>query len=146
VSTDKGARTLARVDDATFVTYCPLAGGYRMRSPRAPLHHIPRMVRLAHGRPLVIQEAGHSSAPRLGGSPSAKAAFVRNVFAAWNRAPGAIPFGSFYSLFDLPAAECRDRAAATTFLCSLGLQRRDGRAKPAWAALRAGATAIRGRP
>ena len=69
----------------------PALRGYRMRPPGAPLRDLPRMVRIADGRPLVLQEAGYSSSPRLGGSPSAQATFVRNVFAAWDRSPTAIP-------------------------------------------------------
>jgi len=96
------------------------------------------MARLAHGRPVVLQEAGYSSAPRLGSSPAAQASFVRNVFAAVDREAGAIPFLSFYTLFDLPAADCHAHSSAVTFLCSLGLYYRDGRPKPAWAAFRTG--------
>jgi hypothetical protein len=136
------ARTLARLGDATILTYYPLVGDYRMRSARAPLHDIPRMVRIAGGRPLVLQEAGFSSARRLGGSPAAQASFVRNVFAAWGRFPRAIPFGSFYSLYNLPASACRGGSAAVTFLCSLGLHFRDGRPKPAWEAFRDGAATL----
>lgn len=132
------ARRLARLGETTIVTYYPLVHGYRMRSPRAPLRDIPRMVRLAGGRPLVMQEAGYSSASRLHGSPTAQANFVRNVFAAWDRLPRAIPFLNFYTLFDPPAGECAGMSDAQTFFCSLGLHDRDGRAKPAWAAFSSG--------
>jgi hypothetical protein len=138
------ARALARLGDATILTYYPLVGDFRMRSPRAPLHDIPRMVRIASGRPLVLQEAGYSSALRLHSSPSAQASFVGNVFAAWARFPRAIPFLSFYSLFDLPAIDCRGRSNELTFLCSLGLHFRDGRPKPAWSAFRRGVEEVRG--
>jgi hypothetical protein len=133
------ARRLADLGDATILTYYPLVGGYRMRPPGAPLRDVPRMVRLAHGRALVVQEAGYSTAHRLGGSPAAQARFVRNVFASADRFPGTIPFISFYSLFDLPARDCRGRSPEVTFLCSLGLRYRNGHPKPAWAAFRAGA-------
>ncbi len=138
------ARRLARLGETTVVTYYPLVHGYLMRSPRAPLRDVPKMVRLARGRPLVMQEAGFSSASRLHGSPAAQATFVRNVFAAWNRLPWAIPFLSFYTLFDLPASDCGDRSDAQTFFCSLGLHDREGRAKPAWAAFGSGVEAVRG--
>ena len=132
------ARRLSSLGDATILTYYPLVDGFRMRSPRAPLGDIPQMTRLAHGRPLVLQEAGYSSSPRLHGSPSRQAQFVRNVFAAVERFPHAIPFLSFYSLFDPPARECRGRSDEDVFLCSLGLRSRNGHPKPAWAAFRAG--------
>jgi hypothetical protein len=131
------ARKLARLGDATLLTYYPLVGDHRMRSPGAPLRDIPRMVRLAQGRPLVLQEAGYSSAPRLHSSPSAQARFVRNVFTASDRFPEAIPFLSFYSLYDLPAPACHGRSPQVTFLCSLGLHYRNGHAKPAWKVFRA---------
>ena len=86
----------------------------------------------------VLQEAGYSSAPQLGSSPSAQASFVRNVLSAANRTPAAIPFVSFYALLDEPAVQCRDHSDAVTFFCSLGLNRSDGRPKPAWAAFRKG--------
>jgi hypothetical protein len=133
------ARSLADLGGATILTYYPLLGGYRLRSPGAPLHDVPRMVRLAHGRALVVQEAGYSTARRLGGSPSAQARFVRNVFASADRFPGAIPFISFYSLFDLPAGDCRGHSPEVAFLCSLGLHYRNGHPKPAWAEFRGGA-------
>lgn len=91
------ARTLAELGAATIATYYPLVDGYRMGPPRAPLHDIPQMIRLANGRPLVLQEAGYSSARKLNGSPSAQATFVRSVFWAARRSPGAIPFLSFYT-------------------------------------------------
>jgi hypothetical protein len=133
------ARSLAKLGDATILTYYPLAGSYRMLPPSAPRRDVPRMVHLAHGRALVVQEAGYATARRLGGSPAAQAEFVRNVFASADRFPGAIPFISFYSLFDLPARDCADRSPEVAFLCSLGLHYRNGHPKPAWAAFRAGA-------
>jgi hypothetical protein len=139
------ARALARLGDATILTYYPLGDGYRPRSPRAPLTDLPRMVRLAHGRPLVLQEAGYPSAGRLHSSPAAQATFVRNVFAAWQRHPRAIPMVSFYTLFDLPATACRreDELDQMAFVCSLGLRTRDGHAKPAWNAFTAGVSGVR---
>ena len=68
---------------------------------------------------------------------------MRSVFDAWSRAPGRIPFLSFYSLFDLPAVDCRGRSDQTAFLCSLGLHDRAGRPKPAWRAFRAGVRTVR---
>jgi len=140
------ARRLARLGDATIATYYPLVHGYRMRAPRAPRHDIPQLLRLAHGRPLVLQEAGYSSDPRLGGSPSAQARFVSNVISESSRSGASIPFLSFYALFDLPADECGGSSDAATFFCSLGLNRSDGRPKPAWRAFRVGVRAAAGTP
>lgn len=138
------ARTLSGLGDATVLTYYPLVDGFRMRSLRAPLSDIPRMVRLARGRPFVLQEAGYSSSRRLDGSPAAQARFVRNVFAAADRHSQAIPFLSFFSLYDLPAGDCRGHLDEEVFLCSLGLHSRNGHPKPAWAAFLRGVQGVRG--
>jgi hypothetical protein len=90
-----------------------------------------------------MQEAGYSSASRLRGSPNAQATFVRNVFAAWNRLSRAIPFLSFYTLFDPPARDCGGGSDAQTFFCSRGLHDRDVRLKPAWAAFSSGVEEVR---
>jgi hypothetical protein len=135
------ARALAQLGNATIVTYYPLGAGYRPRPAASPLADIPAMVALAHGRPLVVQEAGYPSASSLHSSPFAQAAFVRNVFDAWNRTPRAIPFLSFYTLFDPPAREC-GQTEALAFLCSLGLRDGNGRPKPAWSAFRTGVRSI----
>ena len=139
------ARTLSKLGDATMLTYYPLGDGYRPRPPRAPLTDLPRMVRLAHGRPVILQEAGYPSSARLHSSTTAQATFVRNVFAAWHRHPRAIPLISFYTLFDLPATTCQQENTLdqTAFLCSLGLRARDGHPKPAWNAFTAGVRGLR---
>jgi hypothetical protein len=139
------ARRLARLGNATILTYYPLGAGYRPRSPRSPTADIPTMVRLARGRPLVIQEAGYPSARTLHSSPARQATFVKAVFAAWNRHPRAIPFLSFYTLFDAPARDCATagRVPSLAFLCSLGLHDRDGRPKPAWPAFTTGVRSVR---
>jgi hypothetical protein len=137
------ARRLARLGNATILTYYPLADGYRPRSPRSPRTDLPRMIGLAHGRPVIVQEAGYPSSPHLGSSPAAQSTFVHSVFDAWARAPRRIPFLSFYSLFDLPPSDCTGRSDQTAFLCSLGLRDRHGRPKPAWRAFRAGVRGVR---
>lgn len=131
------ARTLSRVGRATILTYYPLGAAYRPLAPDAPLQDIPTMVRLAAGRPLVLQEAGYPSAGRLGSSPTKQAKFVRNVLAASSRYAQRLPFVSFYSLFDPPASACRGAYThnADAFFCSLGLHTRSGQPKPGWAAL-----------
>ena len=103
------------------------------------------MIRLAHGRKLVIQEAGYPSAARLGSSSAAQATFVRDVFRAWNRHPRAIPFLSFFALFDQRGRPCSPSAKtdAAAFFCTLGLHRSDGSDKPAWDAFRAGVRSVR---
>jgi hypothetical protein len=137
------ARELTGLGDVTVVTYYPLGRGYEVRSPQSPLSDLPALVRLVHGRQVVVQEAGYPTASRLRASPDAQATFVRAVFTAWNRMPDAVPFLSFYTLFDLPESECRLETSATAFFCSLGLREATGRPKPAWAQFVGGVRGIR---
>jgi hypothetical protein len=79
------------------------------------------------GKPIVIHAVGRPSSP----DEQAQAAFVRGVFAAWDRHADRIPVLTFFELDDRPGA-------ATTF----GLRRyADGRGKPAFAVLAAEARA-----
>ena len=138
----KIAQTLARLGSAAIVTYYPLVGDYRVRSPRSPLHDLPSIVHLAHGHPVVVQEAGYPSSRRLNASPAKQARFVRSVFAAWNHQPRAIPFLSIYTLFDPPSDQCRPQTNQVAFLCSLGLRTYASHAKPAWRQFVAGVHSI----
>lgn len=81
------------------------------------------------GKPIVVHAVGRPSAPDEG----AQAAFVRDVFASWDRHADRIAVLTFFELDD-PAG------ASTTY----GLRRAaDGRAKPAFAVL-AGEARARG--
>jgi hypothetical protein len=145
-------RELNSASDVQITTYYPLGSGLRVRSPASPLADFKAMLRFAGRRPLVLQEVGYPSAPRLGSSPAKQATFVRSVFRAWSLAGRRIPFLNFYLLHDWPRSTCVQMAAYygavdqnfIAYLCSLGLRRADGRPKPAWSAF--ADSAARARP
>ncbi len=143
---------LNRWSDIVLLTYYPLGDNFVVREPDAPLADLPRMVTLAQGRPLILQEVGYPAAARLDSSDEKQATFVRNVYAAWSRVGGAIPFLNFFLEHDIPQQQCDSFSRYYglpgnqnfgAFLCSLGLRRVDGRPKAGWQAFVDGAAGVR---
>jgi hypothetical protein len=143
---------LNRLSDVAILTYYPFGDRFRVRPPTTAAPDLHRMVGVAGGKPLVLQEVGYPSAPELASSEEAQARFVGEVFAAWRAIGAAIPFLSFFLLHDLPRSMCEDLsryygaggdAGFTAFLCTLGLRHRDGTPKPAWTAFSRGASELR---
>lgn len=137
------AADLTAASDVIILTYYPLRERYLVRPPSAPLADFPKMVALAKGRPVVLQEVGYPSAAQLGSSEALQAEFVTNVFAAWRAGGGSIPLLNFFVLHDLTARACDDYARYyglpndanfKAYLCSLGLRHANGTPKPAWEA------------
>lgn len=142
---------LNRPSDIEIVTYYPVAGKFSVRAPRSPRADFPKLVKAAGRRPVVFQEIGYPSSPRLGSSEAKQAQFVTHAFAAWRRLAKQVPFANFLLLHDLGASECGEIAAyygrngdtsLTDFLCSLGLRHSNGSPKAAWTSLVKGATSL----
>jgi hypothetical protein len=140
------AAELSAASDVYILTYYPLGASFRPRPPSTAGSDIARMVELARGRALLLQEVGYPAAAELGSSEPAQAEFVKAVLDAWQQHAAAIPLLAVVMLHDMPADMCatlaayyglpRD-AAFKAYLCSLGLRRADGTPKPAWTALTA---------
>jgi hypothetical protein len=133
---------LNAVSDVVILTYYPSSDGFTFDNPAAPLEDFPRMLTMAAGRPVILQEVGFASSELLGSSEADQVAFVDNVFSAWEQAGEAIPFLDFFLLHDLSEQTCSDLEAYYglsherfhAFLCSLGLRQADGTPKLAWEA------------
>jgi hypothetical protein len=132
--------TLTSDREILIFTYYPLEAGFRARPPDAPHADFPRMVEMAGGRPVILQEVGYPSSEALGSSERAQAEFVEQAFLAWQSEAEHIPFLNYFLLHDLTAEMCsqlqdyyglRD-AGFESFLCSLGLRQADGTPKEAW--------------
>jgi hypothetical protein len=131
---------LNEASDVIILTYYPSSEGFTFDNPAAPLDDFPRMVEIAGGRPVVLQEVGFASSELLGSSEADQAAFVSSVFSAWEQAGNAVPFLDFFLLHDLPDQMCSELEAYYglqherfhAFLCTLGLRRADGTPKQAW--------------
>jgi hypothetical protein len=135
---------LNRVSDVEILTYYPLGPHFSPRPPSTAAGDIAQMLTIAGPNPLVLQEVGYPSDPRLASSEPAQAAFVTNVMAAWRQAGARIPMLNWFALHDFTADICDQFSVYylqphdtnfRAYLCSLGLRHADGTAKPAWTAL-----------
>jgi hypothetical protein len=136
--------SLNGLSDVVVLTYYPLGPRFTPRPRETAGPDFTRMLAIAGDHPLVLQEVGYPSDPRLSSSEGAQAAFVGAVFAAWRAAGTRIPLLNWFALHDFTPELCRQLDAYYgapgdpnfgAFLCSLGLRRVDGTAKPAWPAL-----------
>ena len=131
---------LNEASDVLIVTYYPLGAAFTADNPDAPLTDFPKLVELANGLPVVLQEVGYPSAELLGSSEAEQARFVRSVFAAWKAAGSAIPFLDYFLLHDFNEDLCSafegyyglKHPNFHAFLCTLGLRQANGTPKAAW--------------
>lgn len=133
-------RHLNQPSDVYIITYYPLGVAFTADNPAAPLVDFPRMVELAGGLPVILQEVGYPSAELLGGSEAEQAEFVQHVFEAWAASGDAIPFLNYFLMGDLSEQICTDLEGYYglshpnfhAYLCSIGLRYADGTPKQAW--------------
>ncbi len=134
---------LNQPSDVFILTYYPLqADAFSAESPDAPLTDFPKMIQLAGGLPVVLQEVGYPSADLLDSSEAEQAQFVHSVFAAWKAAGDRIPFLDFFLLHDMTDDFCSTLESYYgvkhpnfhAYLCTLGLRQSDGTPKQAWQA------------
>jgi hypothetical protein len=128
--------------DVWIITYYPTHADFIVDLPAAPRTDFPEMVRLASGKPVILQEVGYPSSPMLQSSPDLQAEFVRQVFAAWSDAGPAIPFLNYVMEHDLNQDYCATRpdyyglpdrsGHFAAYFCTLGLMTVDGAEKPGW--------------
>ena len=128
--------------DVAIVTYYPLKANFIVEPADAPPTDFPKMIMLANGLPVVLQEVGYPSAALLNSSEADQAQFVTNVFVAWKSAGDQIPFLDFFLLHDLTDDFCSTLESYYgikfpnfhAYLCTLGLRHVDGTPKQAWQA------------
>lgn len=131
---------LNAASDAFILTYYPLGPDFIPAGADAPLRDFPAMVRLADGLPVVLQEVGYPSSPRLQSSAREQAQFVSNVFNAWNTAGAGIPFLSYFCMHDFGRKWCDQLLTYygikdpnfEAYLCTLGVRTVGGAPKPGW--------------
>jgi hypothetical protein len=128
--------------DVWIITYYPTHSDFIVDPPTAPRADFPAIVRMAGGKPVVLQEVGYPSSPALNSSPELQAEFVRQVFGAWSAAGPAIPFLNYVMEHDLNRDYCATRPAYyglpdrsghfAAYFCTLGLLTVDGAEKAGW--------------
>jgi hypothetical protein len=139
---EANVQNLITNSDVAIFTYYPMTSDFVPLGATVPLADFPRMVTFAGGRPVVMQEVGLPASKILSSSPREVAAFIDNVFAAWNSVGASIPFLSYVMLHDLPKAYCEQLVQYygvsdpdghfVAYLSSLGLRTVKGKARPGW--------------
>jgi hypothetical protein len=137
------AAPLIAASDVAVFTWYPIGASFRIdRSD--PVVAFRDMKTIANGKPVLLQELGIPSGSANGSSEATQAAFFRDAIAAWRARPGAeMPFVNLFVLHDFTPAFCSELSAYygsadpafVSYLCTLGLRRTDGTAKPAWSAV-----------
>jgi hypothetical protein len=136
---------LNKTSDILVLTYYPLGGGYRPQAPSTGGQDLAKMVAMAQGRQVVLQEVGYPTSAQLGSSDQNQAAFITSVLKGWQSVGGgAIPFLNVYELHDLATDTCNQLAGSyglgndlgfKAYLCTLGLRKADGTPKAGWQSL-----------
>ena len=135
-------QALNALADIAIWTYYGNDGAFRALGPEAGPQALREMVSLAAGKPVVVQELGQASSAINGGSDDRQAQFFASTLAEWSAiGAAAMPFVSQFALHDFPGWLCDEllqyygtgpNPPFREFLCTLGLRRQDGSAKPAW--------------
>lgn len=144
-------RPLWDASDAVMLTYYPLKSDFTVRPPQVVADDVAQMVAIAQGKPVYLLEAGYPSGETCNSTPEQQAAFIRQVFRAWDAHAEAIPLISFTWLSDLPPKAVREfqgyygvnNRAFGEYLRTLGMRtwKGAGSDKPAFLQLEAEAAA-----
>ena len=129
--------------DVIILTYYPTdSSTFVPRDPATVNSGMAKMINIAGGKPLVLQEWGYPSSAILFSSEQMQADFITSTFSQWKEyGSGRIPFISFFKRRDWDPAYCATLSGQAAgqpfyeFLCSLGLLNNDGTPKLAYSAL-----------
>ncbi len=140
VASTAEVHTLNAPSDVIILTYYPLQGDSQALPATSPTTDIPLMLKLADGKPIVLQEAGYPSGTPNASSEASQQQFVTSLFQAWRDAGSNLPFLSYFLLYDFDQPTCAalgtyygsQDPAFLSYLCTLGLRHSDGSPKAAW--------------
>ena len=134
--------------DVIILTYYPVntgaSGAVTTRDPSVVAAEVTLFLAFAGSKPLVFQEVGFPSSLEDLSSEASQAAFIHQMFSAWEVAGKRIPYMNVFALHDFTPSMCADLAVHYQFpnvksfqdyLCSLGLRHADGSAKASWQTL-----------
>lgn len=143
-------RSIIAAGDRVAVTYSPLEPDLLFRDPANVFNDVQAVLNLYPGRTIEFVECGYPSGTVCGGSEARQAAFVRNVFRAWDSHRDVIDKVVFTWqtgvaeatadpwVIDYGMSASPDAARFKDYLWTLGLRTYagSGRDKPAFAAFR----------
>lgn len=136
-------KELLKLCDVAGASDYPMTKDTTVLAPAAVRETLKDAVAFAGGKPVFFYQLGYPSGAGCGGSEEKQAAFIRELFAAWDAQAKAVPFVNITWSEDIPASAvegyCKyyqfDTKEFRDFLGTLGLREEGGKAKPAWGAL-----------
>lgn len=128
--------------DVVILTYYPSGDDSgHITGPETVPADFARMLQFSGAKPLLLQEVGYPTSPNVGGSESKQAAFMENIFVAWQQAGPRMPLLNIFALHDFSPEFCGafmdyyrfgQNETMAGFLCTLGLRDMQGQPKQAW--------------
>lgn len=124
------ARALNQQTDVVMTTYYPLENDFTVRDPTVIQKDFDRLVDHYPEREIHITEIGYPTSKKNDSSPEKQAAFIREMFRAWDEHQEQITLISYTWLHDLPPSTVSDfkayygvsNSAFGEFLRTLGLR------------------------
>ncbi len=96
------AQALNLNSDVVMVTYYPLASDFMVQAPDVVHDDLKGLIRIYPQKMIHITEIGYPTSAVNDSSPEKQAAFIREIFAAWDQHADHIPLLSYSWLTDLP--------------------------------------------
>jgi hypothetical protein len=129
-STSEYAWDLNLNADAVMVTYYPLAGDFSVKDPEVILEDFNRITEMYPDNEIHFAEIGYPTSETNNSSPEQQAAFIHNMFLAWDEHASQVTVLSYSWLTDLPQASVKEYEdyygltdpAFAEFLRTLGLR------------------------
>jgi hypothetical protein len=146
-------RALIAVSDVAIFTLYPFQlESFDVAPPTISNALFDNMLILAGEKPVVLQELGYPASSLNKSSEAMQAAFFTDAIAQWRERRARMPFVSLFMLHDFTQQQCAElgvyynlpnQQSFLSFLCTIGLRRADGSARPSWDAVRSAAAWLR---
>ena len=133
-------QSLNRHSDVVLVTYYPLNADFQVRSPTAVHDDFQTLVNTFPRQTIHLLEVGYPSGAGNGSSEAQQAAFIHELFLAWDAHAEQIPVLNYTWLTDMPTTAVTEMTeyyglaepGFVSFLATLGLRTNNGEEKPAF--------------
>ncbi len=135
---------LHQLSDVIAVTYYPIDNGFNMNDPQIVAEDFDLLVENYGNKEIRFTECGYSSGVEVGSSEAQQAAFIENVFTAWDKYHTQITHIDFTWMHDISEAKLlafQDiyqiyDASFVSYLGTLGLKNNNGQNKQAFETLK----------
>lgn len=107
-STSKYAWDLNQSTDVVMVTYYPLQGDFSVKDPEVILEDFARITEMYPDQEIHFAEVGYPTSEINNSSPEKQAAFIHNMFLAWDNHSSQITLISYAWLTDLSQASVKE--------------------------------------